>query len=180
MLLAELALDPPADQAPRGQRAVRRFSKWPNVIDEVFDKSGSGSSSEDTVFGAGDIDEMIRSVQKRLAQPSSKVVTPSDITQWRAFAPDETRQPRSELWNLLINQARRSAPASIKFGDHASKIDFLDEVVRQFLAAFPDLRRCILTTVLLGFTILETAERLRVTERTAQMTYRAAVDLLRN
>jgi hypothetical protein len=152
---------------------LRRFPEYRDDILEVFAKTGLDETSPCGTARTIDFDERIRAAQRILrgAPPASPGLV--DESDTKAEGVDETSSEARELWHLLFGEVESRS------GHHGAQDAVgIEAVVKELLGAFTDLRRRILTTILLGADVERTAAQHDVTLRTVESTYQTARTML--
>jgi hypothetical protein len=192
LLLTRLSISPPADPVAARTACLAEFPEHREVVIDVFEELAS-RNAESTNRLDDSLRDLIRAVQDRLRAVQPKAGPPSDGTmidsgQETHVSANESGQLGAALWDLLVRHARLSqsplsqspqsqSPQARPAGS-AQSIAQLEQVVQQFLAVFPELRRQLLTGILLDASIRDVAERHGVTQRTVEMTCKTALGML--
>ncbi len=185
LLASDLAAARPVDSYAARDQYLARFPEYRDIAAQVFKDLSVERAAQATIGLSNSDREVVQAVQARLRGNSGNLDQTSDCY---PATPSENRsakcswdtalRPADELWGLLILHAQ---PPQANRAEPAATLECsvrLEAAARQLLGAFPELRRRILQSLLLGCDIQEAAARHAVTERTVAMTYRAAVGLL--
>jgi len=182
LLASELAASRPVDSYAARDQYLARFPEYRDIAAQVFKDLLVERAAQATIGLSNSDRELVQAVQARLRGNSGNFDQTSDCypatpreNRSASCSWDAALRPADELWGLLIlhAQVNRAEPAAT-----AECSVRLEAAARQLLGAFPELRRRILQSLLLGCDIQEAAARHAVTERTVAMTYRAAAGLL--
>lgn len=180
LLATELALLGEVDNDAEGKYR-QQYQPYEQVVASVFGEQPSPRAVDVSMRSAERYRSLIDEALSRLdhtpcalggeeltAGYSENGRSPAGRAAWPETA------PAAELWRLLIAHAE----AMWQDGSQQDLANCLETTTRQLLAAFPVMRREVLRSLLAGTTFRDVAASYRLSERTVEMTHRAAVDLL--
>jgi hypothetical protein len=180
LLWTDLALTPPADWQLAEQQYLHRFPEYRSIITAVINEVRTALSLESHAEDHAHAWKVVGHVQQRLRRATatsmgeSTVLGPYEISAPLLLPPSESTA--AELWQLLLKYSESLSAAPEE--SRQRQVDQLETVLGEFLAAFPAVRRQVLTSILLGSTLAQTSKQHRVTLRTVEVTCQAAKSLL--
>ena len=181
LLILECDLRRRRGEHPTAEQYYRRFPEHRGVVAEMLGEVAHTERVQPVNGLSENERKLVRAVQERLARDLPRdrlpecvpVVTQSSRLRFLTTG----EQSVGQIWTLLLrrDQLARSNHAAAVVEDVANHVEAL---ARRLLNAFPPTRRCILRSILLGSSASEAAAEHKVTQRTADTTYRTALHLL--
>jgi len=178
LLWTDLTLTTPVDWQLIEQQYLRRFPEYRSIVTAVIKEVRTASKLEPDVESGAHVWEIVGFVQQRMRRAAAASVGEStQIDEGGVpmpFPPSESTA--AELWQLLLRHSKSITPANEL--SRQRQADQLEAVLGAFLTAFSDVRRHVLTSILLGSTPSQAATQHRLTQRTVDVTCRVAKSLL--